>query len=79
FAAQGIDEDALALDPFVEFLDVDDFAHDMFLFRLFAGFVLSTHPRRNYCKTNKITVKNLGFSPDFSLSCHRCPFNVISL
>ena len=65
FAAQRVDEDRFAFDAFVEFLDVDDFAHGMFLFRLFAGFVLSTHPRRNYCKTNKITLKKSRFPPIF--------------
>ena len=42
FAAQRIDEDAFAFDPFVEFLDVDDFTHFsvcIFDFSLFSVFM----------------------------------------
>ena len=38
FAAQRIDEDAFAFDPFVEFLDVDDFTHFRCVFSVFRCF-----------------------------------------
>ena len=74
FAAQRIDEDAFAFDPFVEFLDVDDFTHFsvcIFDFSLFSVFMQRIPYKiiAKYVFFSKIENPDRSFRPDAG----RCP------